>query len=483
VHASQGESLPPRGRFPPGFPVILALAALGGGILLIRTHEAVYWADGIDRFAHRHELLVWRWLPALQAWIVAAAEISPRIEVLRVAVLLPTVLAIPAFAAAVRAWAGSAAANLSGLLLATGSGFVVLATQAYQEGLFVLLLSIALAARSHGDRSGSGPGAVRAHATALGATSLLCLTRYEGWLVALLFALEDAVRAGRRAGARAALRSIAVSAIAGGGLVILVWMILAPPEVQDREAAFLHRLALRGLGTEILEFLGVLRRQMPDWAFLLAGAGIVLAGFRCFGAGLFRHLVVLGALLAVAVILDPLPAPRRPILVLVLLLPFVALGAMAVAGLVARRLRLPGALRSGMAFALAGLIACATFRDAWARLSLEEAEPRARALRSAARTLRDAAHPEVVLIGQENSRRLLVIHTAGSALRILSPGSAGPAALEAALGGRTLGVVLPEWEEEPGCLQVALERGWRERARSRHGAAPWTLDLVELERP
>ncbi len=216
--------------------------------------------DGYDRLAHTDRLVVHDWLPLYQALLNALALVSRSPDWLRGGNAAVGALAAAAFGLLVTAELGAAAGLVVGLGVALSPVHGLTAAGLYQEPLFVLLVCGALAALAHRP------------ALAAALIAAASLTRYEGWLLALIGAvwLSFAPPPARRSrGAALALGVVPAAWLAwrlwGSGPAFGGW--LAPSSSLDRWLEQAH----------------ILLRLLPYW---VGWPAMALAGV---GAGLLLH--------------------------------------------------------------------------------------------------------------------------------------------------------------------------------------------------
>ncbi len=174
-------------RHPVAVAVLVAFLARAW---LIFRFPNNYAFDGWQRWAGRDHLLVQDWLPATQAVIYATAKLGGGVRVTRLVLAFLTALGVGAGTFTAGAIAGRPAAWVFACLAGFGP-FLMWSGLLYQEGLFSAVFFAALALALRG---GIGLSAVRQRgrpAQLLLAADvlfgLLCLVRYEGWPVALVY--------------------------------------------------------------------------------------------------------------------------------------------------------------------------------------------------------------------------------------------------------------------------------------------------------
>ncbi len=320
------------------FALGLAFLALCGWIVA-RSPE-LFWNDGYDRMAHRDQILVWRWLPLLQAVLLVSSELSTRPETVRMVLALLSAGALAGCYALTARLYGRTEGLAAAAFLAGNALFVTLATVPYQEGLFALQVYGVLALLHEPATDGRAtplPGRARFFWAAL-VSNLACLNRFEGWILCAILAAEMFLRGLREGGWGRGLLHAALAGLAFGGAVAIVWLLVVPLGLHERETHFAARLSVSS-ALRILRELGAESLRQTSAAFLVLGATGALLAMRD-RRNRTTHLrigVFVLAFLALILLADPAPQGRRPWLFLVLLTPYAAHGLAAVArGLTAR---------------------------------------------------------------------------------------------------------------------------------------------------
>jgi len=156
-------------------------------ICLVARYPTVYWIDTHDRLALRNQILIGYWPPVIQTLVFVVWKIGGNLLILRS--LLSLIAACVLFC--IYFLASRLYSNLTGLLalilLGTNLMYTALATVPYPEVLFVGLVFLALGLREN------SPNGRSFYYSSL-VVNLACLTRYEGWLLAGMFVLEEGVR-------------------------------------------------------------------------------------------------------------------------------------------------------------------------------------------------------------------------------------------------------------------------------------------------
>lgn len=311
---------------------------------LIASWPTLYWFDGYNRLAYREDLVVWRWLPLLQGVIVLASKPAPGPELVRGVLALLATAAIVGGHALCATLFDRRTGVLAALWIACNALFVVFAIVPYQEALFASLLLVALAlAHRPAPAHGPAPLPVRGRLVLLALlANLICLTRYEGWLVPLAAAGEALLRAWRRRGAARALGAAFVTFLAFGGVLIVAWLAWADIEVTQHELSIAERLH-PGAQLRLLRALaGELWREGGPVICLLGPLGLLHAlRDRSARTTHLRVAAFFAPYAALIFLTDPLGAQRRAFLFMLLLVIGAAHGGAAAARALALRLRSP----------------------------------------------------------------------------------------------------------------------------------------------
>ena len=226
---------------------VIRLAAFGIAILtfllglfLIWRYPIVYWDDAYTRLAFRDQVLVGRWLPAVQVLVFLTGKLPAGLVVLRVLLAgfaAGAVLAIYRYTADIF---NPATGVLASTLLATHTLFIALAIVPYREILIVGLCFLILYFLEHADRP-------RHRAAAYGLIVLLSLTRYDAWLFVPVFILLEACRGLEEHGPRGAVRRGLTAAVILGATPVL-WYFFGTYDVLEHEAGILERVASGEVG-------------------------------------------------------------------------------------------------------------------------------------------------------------------------------------------------------------------------------------------
>lgn len=219
-------SNPPALR-PAALAYLLCLASFASYLWLIRSYPVLYWYDSYMRLALHDRILVGHWLPMIQIVIFVAAKITNDLNVIRSTLAL---LAIGALAGAYRL-ATRLFEPMSGWIaatwLATNLMFVALALVPYAEVMFVGFVLLALSFLD-------APESSRHYYLGVLMVNLACLTRYEGWLLAVVLIGDSA--AGplwARNWRTAAVRFMKATLLYG--IAPLGWIIFGRPVGEPRE--------------------------------------------------------------------------------------------------------------------------------------------------------------------------------------------------------------------------------------------------------
>jgi len=241
----------------------VAAATFALGLYLIWRYPVIYWDDAYTRLAYRDQVLVGRWLPAMQMLVFLTGKLPAGLVMLRVllaGIAAGGVLAVYQYTARVF---NPAAGLLAAALLATHTLFIALATVPYREVLIATLCFLVLPLL---DRA-SEP---RRRAAAYGLVVLLNLTRYDAWLFVPIFVLLEACR-GFETGVWKAAIHTGVPAALIMGAVPVAWTLFGPIAVLEHETGVLERILsgeVRALLTGMLDH-GWWRTR---WDLLLLGA-------------------------------------------------------------------------------------------------------------------------------------------------------------------------------------------------------------------
>lgn len=246
------------------------LLALSAGVLrlaLILRYPLLYDGDAYGRWLNRAAPFNSPWVPLFQLCLYVLTRLADSILAVRLLSALFAVSAVMAFWLLLCRTFGPASAYLGALALALHPLFVVFSIVPYQEGLFFTLSYLALWLFL-------APGEPRWWWLAL-LVGLASLTRYEGWLLALLLWLLLLWRRWRAGPLR--WRFIVGSALA------LAWAPLL-------WVAGLRNVSPTGWQTlaptlDPLSLLVTLRTLWPVWSLNLGlfGGALVLGGFCWLG--------------------------------------------------------------------------------------------------------------------------------------------------------------------------------------------------------
>ena len=151
--------------------------------LLARAFPVVYWYDTHIRLALHDQIFLGHWLPIIQILIVLISKLTN--SLLRLRMVLAVIAGGTLFCAYVftRHFFSSQVAFIAVVFLATNLMFVALAIVPYPEVLFIGLLFIAFTLLD-------GSSLEDYFYLGILALNLACLTRYEGWLLAVIFVGE-----------------------------------------------------------------------------------------------------------------------------------------------------------------------------------------------------------------------------------------------------------------------------------------------------
>lgn len=198
-------------------PFLIALGGLAFAATLIRQHPAMFWGDTYARVLNREHILVDRWLPFIQLVIYGVGRLTPSIEALR---LVDATIAALAIVSAARFGARLftySTGMIFATLLATNAMFVGLSLGPYQEVPFAGFIFAGLSLDAQRDSR-------RCRWLAAAAFNLACLTRYEGWILVAVLAVEALVREADRSGVTKGLRAGITLAVRYGAAA-LGWLL------------------------------------------------------------------------------------------------------------------------------------------------------------------------------------------------------------------------------------------------------------------
>ncbi len=204
------------------------------GLFLIWRYPVVFWDDAYTRLAYRDQLLVGRWLPAIQLLVFLTGKLPAGLVILRV--LLAGIAAVGVLAV-YRYTAGvfdPATGLLASDLLATHTLYIALATVPYREVLIVTLCFLILYYLERAENP-------RSRAAAYALILLLSLTREDAWLFVPVFILLEAGRGFKTAGPAGAVRT-GLPAVIILCPVPLLWFLFGPIEILEHEGNFLDRV-------------------------------------------------------------------------------------------------------------------------------------------------------------------------------------------------------------------------------------------------
>lgn len=212
----------------------IAAATFALGLYLIWRYPVVYWNDAYTRLAYRDQVLVGRWLPAMQMLVFLTGKLPAGLVVLRVllaGIAAGAVLAIYRYTAGVF---DPPTGLLAAALLGTHTLFIALTTVPYREVLIAALCFLVLPLL---DRA-SEP---RRRATAYSLVVLLNLTRYDAWLFVPIFVLLEACRGYETGGWKAAIHTGMPAALIMGAVPV-GWTLFGPIVVLEHETGVLERI-------------------------------------------------------------------------------------------------------------------------------------------------------------------------------------------------------------------------------------------------
>jgi hypothetical protein len=247
--------------------IALALAALALRLAFISRYPLLYDVDAYGRWLERDHPFSSPWVPLFQVCLYLLTRLADSILAVRLLSAVFGAAAALAFWLLLRRAFGPAIAYLGALLLALNPLFTLFTIVPYQEGLFLSLAFLALWLA----RAPDGP---RWPPLAL-VTGLAALTRYEGWLLALLLWLFLLWRVWRTD--RLTWRFAAASALALGWAPLL-WI------------AAQRNVSPTGIETlaptlDPTSLVTTLQALWPQWTFHLgiAGGALALGGLLWLG--------------------------------------------------------------------------------------------------------------------------------------------------------------------------------------------------------
>ena len=287
-------------------------------IWLIQSNPVIYWYDSYMRLALRDQIFVNPWLPVAQIVVFALSRLTSDLAVFRIAwAVISALTLISAYLFASQAFDSKAVGLIAALLIATNQMFLALATVPYTEVIFVGLLLLGLYFYDRSDR----PDQVRAVA----ALNLACLTRYEGWALAAILAVEKFIVSLRQDGFDQAVRRSLTTLLALGWFVP-IWLIVGTVQMYAAEAGRTSAQGQAQVVESINEFFNILGWQAGREIMVLSLIGVAFALASAHGRRLVIRLI---ALLLINFPLEILINPfnlRQTYLYLMLILIFAAFG-------------------------------------------------------------------------------------------------------------------------------------------------------------
>jgi hypothetical protein len=265
-----------RFQIPPAMPgwswemlptLALALIAAGLRLELLLRYPLLYDGDAYGRWLGRNQPFQSPWVPLFQLCIFALTRLVDTIFAVQILAICFGVTAILAFWLLLYRAFGASIAYLGALALALHPLFILFTIAPYQEGLFLALACLAIwLALVHGEPRWPWLALV---------VGLAALTRYEGWLLALLLWLFLLWRR-KKAGALG-WRFAARSALALGWSPLL-WIAVQ----RDISPTGFQTLAPTLNPASLLSTLNAL---WPAWSFQpgLIGSILALGGFAWLG--------------------------------------------------------------------------------------------------------------------------------------------------------------------------------------------------------
>jgi hypothetical protein len=185
--------------------------------MLIREYPTLYWGDAYARVLASDHLLVGPWLPLLQGVVYVVGKVTSSLVPLRLvmaAMAAAALVSAPWFAA--RLFSHSAG-TVFAVLLGTNAMFVALSIVPYQEVAFVGLVFAGLSLHDQRDRRGAGWRSAAVF-------NLACLTRYEGWMLVAILAVDELLRETARRGPARGARA-AVALVGRYGAAAFAWIL------------------------------------------------------------------------------------------------------------------------------------------------------------------------------------------------------------------------------------------------------------------
>ncbi len=234
---------------------------------IVQTYPIIYWYDPYMRLAHREQILVGRWLPALQTVIVVVGKLTTDLTAIRMALAVVAAGAVWAiYLLAARLFSPSAGL-IAAALLASNIMFVALSTAPYPEVLFVGLVFLSFYFLDE-------PRTAARYTAGAVCVNLACLTRYEGWLLAAVLIGSSLVESVRAKDWRAMITTTALLGLAPFG-----WTLLGALTIEPHETEILSRLTFDHWLAFAAQYLDLLKWQAGLGVVLLGVAGLIGAGW------------------------------------------------------------------------------------------------------------------------------------------------------------------------------------------------------------
>jgi len=163
--------------------IVICCLAIVFYSMLASNFPVVYWYDSHIRLALRNQILLGHWLPIIQLLIVLVSKFTDDLLVLRILLAIIAGCGLLCMYVFSRRVFSSGTALVATIFLATNMMFTALATVPYPEVLFIGLLFITL-------KLLDGPTSGNYFYLGILALNIACLTRYEGWLLAVVLVVE-----------------------------------------------------------------------------------------------------------------------------------------------------------------------------------------------------------------------------------------------------------------------------------------------------
>lgn len=167
--------------------VILCIAIFGFYEALIYYNPIIYWNDAHIRWALRSQLVLGRWLPGIQVFVLLASKITTGLFFVRSLFTLLAILSLVCGYVLVRYLFSPLTGLIACAFLALNMMFAALAIVPYPDVLFVGLGFVIF-------RLLDEPVFTRRFYFGILLLNLASLTRYEGWFLSAFFMIDVALR-------------------------------------------------------------------------------------------------------------------------------------------------------------------------------------------------------------------------------------------------------------------------------------------------